>query len=253
MIDYIILAIIQGFTEILPVSSSGHLVLAGYFFNLSPQNLQTDIVLHLATLVAILVFFSYKWVPLVKDAVMLKRESLMYILYIIIATLPAAIVGLLLKRRIEMAFEDPLVAAVGLLFTGTILIGGNLFSVRSRRRLNVSIALIVGVAQAIAIVPGISRSGITVITGILLGLSFKEAFEFSFLISIPAIIGGVLLDLLDTGFACDPYLAPASGVAILTAFLSLYLFKKVLNLKKFYIFGIYCILLSIVTFVVIFI
>ena len=169
----------------------------------------------------------------------------MYIFYISIATVPAVIVGLLLKDKIEYTFESPFTAAVGFLFTGLLLVGGGFLKRKKEIKLNLLVAIGVGTAQAFAILPGISRSGITIMTGIIMGLSFKDSFEFSFLLSIPVILGGVILDTLNNGFLCDPGAMKGAAFALLFAFLSLYLFKNILKKNKLYIFGIYCLLISI--------
>ena len=221
-------------------------MLTGYFLNLSVQNLQTDILLHFATLIAIVVFFYYKWVPLLIGAVKLKKESWLYILYIVSGTIPATIIGFLLKDKVEYTFENPLIASLGLLFTGIILIGGGLLKKEKEKRLNLLTAIVIGMTQAIAILPGISRSGITVMAGILMGLSFRDSFEFSFLLSIPIILGGVILNFLDNGFVYDPYTMKGATLALFFAFVSLFIFRKLLKKNKLYLFGIYCILISLI-------
>lgn len=198
-LQMIILAIVQGLTEFLPVSSSGHLVLFQHFLATRQGDVFFDIVLHVGTLGSVLVVYRRELVRLLN----FDRDSLMYILSLAVGTVPAVLVGLLAKDFIENLFHSPVFAAGGLLYTA-----GLLFSTRLSRHAQGALpdpwqprpihpvkALVIGAAQALAILPGVSRSGSTIAASLWLGLPRAEAARFSFLLSIPAIAGALVLQL----------------------------------------------------------
>ena len=206
LIQVLILAVVQGLTEFLPVSSSGHLVLVGSQLGIEEPGLFLPILLHLGTLAAVLVVYRRDVLELL---VGLTRGKWREPLLIVLATLPAVVVGLFLKDTIESAFGEARSAASCLLATAVILFAGD---AARRRRANKEIdgrselsaldAFVIGCAQAVAILPGISRSGSTISVALLLGLRADRAARFSFLMSIPAICGATLLevkDLFETG------------------------------------------------------
>jgi len=208
----LILAVIQGLTEFLPVSSSGHLVLGREALGLhSISGALVTIALHVGTLLAVLVVYGRDLLGVLRRALTGRPRDL---LMIALGSVPAAAVGLGLGDRLDVLFESPQVAAWGLLATALILVAGDLF--RRRRELagavegdsglppgslNVSPgqALLIGVAQAFAIVPGVSRSGSTICAGLVLGHSATDAARFSFLLSLPVIGGAALLELKGLG------------------------------------------------------
>jgi undecaprenyl-diphosphatase len=243
----LILGIIQGLTEFLPVSSSAHLVFAGYFLKTNAQNVTYDAFLHFGTLVAVVVFFHKKIWQIIKSFFVWKdKENLRLGLFIILATIPAAVVGLVAEKPVKQAFESPFYAALFLAATGLILFFTR-FIQEKERQIRWSDALIIGLAQAVALFPGISRSGVTIATALYLGLKREDAFQFSFLLSIPAIFGANLLALKDaklTGLS-----VPSALIGILFAFgfglLAIFLVKKLLVRRQFYLFGFYCVIASI--------
>ncbi|MDA1079507.1 MAG: undecaprenyl-diphosphate phosphatase [bacterium] len=231
----LILGIVQGLTEFLPVSSSGHLVLFQSWFGFSQHDLFFDLLLHMATLGAVFIFFF----PALK-ALTTKKIGLL-----VVGSIPAAVVGMLFKSQIEMLFASVLLVAVALLVTASINFGITYYLRKERaEELSWKRAFFIGCLQAIAITPGISRSGSTIFAGLKAGLSREKAFEFSFLLSIPAIGGATLLQLLDMleeGFAI-PSLAPlvvGFVAAFITGWLSLGLLKKLLVTSHFNFFGWY--------------
>ena len=198
-LQMILLAIIQGLTEFLPISSSGHLVLFQHFLETRQGDVFFNIILHVGTLGSVLVVYRRELVRLLT----FDRDSLMYILSLAVGTVPAVLVGLLAKDFIENLFNSPVFAAGGLLYTA-----GLLFSTRLSKEARDTLdepwqprpippakALLVGVAQALAILPGVSRSGSTIAASLWLGLPRAEAARFSFLLSIPAIGGALVLQL----------------------------------------------------------
>ena len=201
-----ILALVQGLTEFLPVSSSGHLVLVQSALELAGPALRVDIALHVGTLLAVVVVYRRDLGALAADALAGRFREL---LLLAVGTLPAAFVGLSFRHAIERAFEEPRLAAGGLLATACILVSGEVARRKNRRAaasaaaveggraLGVVDALVIGSAQALAILPGVSRSGSTIAAGLWRGLSPARAARFSFLLSIPAILGAAVLSLPD--------------------------------------------------------
>ncbi len=201
LLNMLILAAVQGLTEFLPVSSSGHLVLLQHFLSTREGDLFFDVVLHGGTLISVLVVYRRELLRLVR----LDREALGYILALGIATVPAVIVGLLASDFVDRLFGEPRLASIGLVFTGIVLLSTRMVHGPSGSRepetwrpspVAPGRALLIGCAQALAICPGISRSGSTIAAGLWLGLPRAEATRFSFLMAIPAIAGAVLLSLL---------------------------------------------------------
>ncbi len=200
MIDIIILAVVQGLTEFLPVSSSGHLVLLQHVLGSREGDLFLDVVLHCGTLGSVLVVYRREVIRLLR----LDRPALGYVLSLVVGTLPAVVVGLLFKDAVESAFAAPVFAAAGLLVTGAVLFstrvarsGEDLPEPWQPRSVPLGKALVIGCAQAVAICPGISRSGSTIGASLWLRLGRAEAARFSFLLSVPAIGGALVLQLID--------------------------------------------------------
>jgi undecaprenyl-diphosphatase len=234
---------VQGLTEFLPVSSSGHLVLLQNVFGFSEPQLFFDTMLHLGTLIAVVVVM---W----KSILDLFRKPIRLV-YLVIATLPAVAITLLLKDFIEGTFTGKYLG-YGFLLTAIFLTAAELLSNRisKRRQVNAGVALGMGVMQAIAIFPAVSRSGSTIAGGLALGVGRREAAAFSFLMSIPAILGSVVLqgyevvkaqtipaDILPTviGTAC----------AAVTGFFAIKFMMALISKKKLYGFAIYVALLGI--------
>lgn len=190
--NVILLGLIQGLTEFLPVSSSGHLALAGHFFGLSEGSVTLAILLHFSTLFAVIVFFSKE--------ILQVLSSFRRICLIAAATVPTGIIGLVLSKKVENIFEENVGLVYVLLFITGVLI---FLSDRIRRKIITDDwgkmtylkSFIVGVAQGIAVLPGISRSGATITAAIFSGIERKEAARFSFLMAIPAVAGATLLEL----------------------------------------------------------
>jgi len=195
----LILAVVQGLTEFLPVSSSGHLVLTQTFLQAREGDLFFDVVLHLGTLGSVIFVYRREILRLLRC----DRAALRYGLALLVGTVPAALVGLLLKDTIEPLFHDPVFAAGGLFVTAGFLFSTH-FSGGDTRELAdpwepqapaLGKALLIGCAQALAILPGISRSGSTIAASLWLQVARAEAARFSFLLSVPAICGALVLQL----------------------------------------------------------
>jgi undecaprenyl-diphosphatase len=239
MLKYIILGIIQGITEFLPVSSSGHLVIAQKLFAMSQDEVALSVVLHLGTCLALIIFFFRDILKLFRD---IKTLSL-----IIIVTLITGIIGVAGKDFFESLFSSAKLVAVALIFTGIILILTKKFMDAKRNNLNIKDAVILGFTQAIAIVPGISRSGITVSTLLFRKIDRETAFRFSFLASIPAVFGAAMLEAKDIGIAFNKYFAVGFFFSLFTGILSLWIFKIILKRAKLHYFGYYCIIVAVIT------
>lgn len=189
MIIELILAVIQAATEFLPVSSSGHLALFSVLF--SEPDLFLVTLLHFASMVAVLIFVRKEIVELLK----FDKEASRLWIYIILATIPGALAGYFLKDRIESAFGSVLFLGLAFLFTGTIILLTKI--PRQKKILSLKSSIIIGLFQAIALFPGVSRSGLTVSGGLFNGLEKEKAVKFSFLLFIPLSLGALLLELKD--------------------------------------------------------
>lgn len=239
------LGILQGLTEFLPVSSSGHLVIAQQFFpRLAEQPLLLSIILHLGTLLALLVFF---WSDIKKLFQWPKK-----ILPIVYATIITAVIALPFKNLIEKAFSSPKFAGVMLIITAIILFFASQKKNNQQEEVDTKKAIKIGIAQALAILPGISRSGITIAAGIFLGLETLAAFKFSFLLAIPTIAGVGILELSDLR-QTSRQLMVSYFFGFIFAFLSSlwalkFLIKKVsLNQKNLFYFAFYCLFAGLFT------
>lgn len=224
LLDAIILGLVQGLTEFIPVSSSGHLVLVGHFLNFQYSGLAFDTALDIGTLAALYLFFARDFWELGHDLLRGGPKRRLAI-YILIATIPAVLAGVLIQELAETAFRDTRLVAFNLIWVGVVMYLVDRYS-RSDRDINditLVRALKVGVAQALALVPGVSRSGITITTGRALGLNRTAATRFSFLLSAPVITGATLKVVVSHGslqeMAQVPWLYAAG---ILAAFVSGY-------------------------------
>ena len=238
----IILGFVQGVTEFLPVSSSGHLVIAQNIFNLHPP-LLFDVFLHLGTLFAVLFFMRKKIIMLMKN----MRTNKTLLASLAVATIVTGIAGLSLHDKVEQAFNSLNTVGFFLVLTGVLLL---ITKVGSFSKLGFPLRpIIVGIAQSFALFPGLSRSGTTISTGLILGLTPSDAFEFSFLLYIPAAIGALLLECFKTKPTDIQNMLVPGIVGIVAAFavgvVSLTVLKKVLVSNKLWYFSIYCFALGI--------
>ena len=236
----IFLAIIQGLTEFLPISSSGHLVIFQKLFGLNPPVL-FDILVHVGTLGAIIAYFLK---PLSK----ISKHTL---LLVVIGTIPAVVVGLFLQTYITQIFDSLKLVGVALLMTAGLLLVSKRFKLLNRRfkYLKWQDALFVGIFQVLAILPGVSRSGSTIVAGLARKLDRETAFRFSFYLAIPAILGALALQIPDLIDGQVNYLSQGIlGMIIAGAvgYEALKILEKTLLGAKFWLFGIYCLVLGIV-------
>ena len=193
IIRSIVLGIIQGLTEFLPVSSSGHLELAKYFLNddsLAEESLMMTVVLHAATALSTLLIFRKDVVEIFRGLFRFKwNDEVQFSLKIILSMVPAVLIGILFEEQIEQLFSRQiLLVGLMLIVTGLLLFLADRAK-RSDKKVNYLHAIIIGISQAIAILPGISRSGATISTSVLLGIDREKAARFSFLMVVPLILG----------------------------------------------------------------
>jgi undecaprenyl-diphosphatase len=241
IVSAFILGAIQGFTEWLPVSSSGHLVLAQHFMGLEVPA-EFDIVIMAGTTLALLIYFREKILSLAKGCLALEKQSANYLLLIIIAGVPTAAAGFALHGFFKSLFSQPLIVAFLLIVTGVFLVLAQRFS-HAKGKLGAQSAALVGLAQGLAVAPGISRSGSTIGTALLLGIKPREAAEFSFLIGAPAMAAASFLEFLGSPAAGVEPAALAAGTlsALFFGYLSIGFFMSLLQKGKFHWFGYYCI------------
>ena len=241
LLDIILLSVVQGLTEWLPVSSSGHLVLMQEIFKMQVP-VYFDILLHLATLIVIfLVFYKEIW-KIIKGLTSLdfRNEYTKLGIYIIIASIPTAIIGLLFKDLFLSFFTNIKVVAYGLLATGVILLTTKF--VQGKRKLNTFGAIFIGAVQGLAIIPGVSRSGSTISTGLLLGIRKELVIIFSFLLAAPTILGAAILEY--TPGIINAKVILAMLITIVVGYIALKLTIKLVLKNKIHYFGYYCLLLA---------
>jgi undecaprenyl-diphosphatase len=253
----ILLGLVQGLTEFLPVSSSGHLALLESIFRFNEtQRLSYTAFLHLGTILALIFFFRMKIYSILSNLFKPKyreqnQESVSLILKIILGTIPAAIVGFFARDKIDLIFNKPIYSAVFLIITGIILFITK-FSKETKSKVSYSDAILIGTAQAIALLPGISRSGATISIALLLGLSRTDGFEFSFLLSIPAVIGANILMFKDILINLDIVtLILAIAVPFIIGLFALKLLRNFVLKKQLHYFSYYCWILGIIALLII--
>ena len=252
-----ILGAVQGLTEFLPISSRAHLILIPWLFGWPDPGLTFDLALHLGTLAALLIYFRKDWIYLTISAFRLLKGNTedpdaRLALYIILATIPGAIAGLLFEH-LEDELSTPKVIAATLIVLAVLLRAAEL---QGRRKtdlgnLKLSDALAIGFAQTLAVIPGVSRSGVTITAGLFRGMKRKAAAQFSFLLSAPIIGGAVakkLIDVAQEGLPSDQWLPFAVGIIVsaLFGFISISALMRYLQTRSTFIFIYYRIALGIV-------
>ena len=236
----IILGIVQGLTEVFPISSSAHLVLVPWVFKWSYQGLSFDVALHVGTAIGFIAYFFKDWAEMISLAFAKERTYKSNIFwFLVIATIPGAIAGLILEKKAETVFRSPLLIVAMLSVFAAILWLADHFGKKQKpiEDMDLKTAVTIGLAQAIAIIPGVSRSGITMTAGLLKGLSREAAAKFSFLLATPIIIAAGALKLSKL-HAADLTAAFWLGV-IFSAISGFIAIKFLLGLVKKYSFDIF--------------
>jgi undecaprenyl-diphosphatase len=267
LLEAILLGILQGLTEFLPISSSGHLVLAQTFLGLKEPLVFFDVMLHVGTLAAVLVVYreaigklAIGGVSTLADTQFWRKPSagfnasteLKFIWLILLGSIPTGVIAVLFKTELESFFDEVRLVSIMLILTGVILQLPRLRrqsienSDASTEKLKTWHAPLIGIAQGCAITPGISRSGTTISLALFLGIPAKTAAEYSFLLSIPAIFGAVALKIRDVGDTTIPLYIVGAGMlaAFIVGYIALRLLLVVLNRGKFSLFSYYCIALG---------
>jgi undecaprenyl-diphosphatase len=257
ILQAIVLGVVQGLTEFLPISSSGHLVLVPHFlgWEFSQQEIFVfDVLVQWGTLLAVIIYFWHDLIDIIVgflralvDRRPFETQNARMGWYLILATLPAVILGFLLKDTVEAAFSNPRVTGVFLLVTAAILVIAEVVGKRQRslEELNWKDSLWIGFAQVLALFPGVSRSGSTIAAGMTRNLDRPAAARFSFLMSIPVMLGAGALALLDLFQAPDlnSLILPLLGgffVALISGYIAIRWLLAYLTRHSLYIFAIYC-------------
>ena len=243
-IQAIVLGIVQGLTEFLPVSSSAHLILVPWLLRWRDPGLAFDVVLHLGTLLALLAYYWRDWLDMGKALVDGRAMPRRLLFFLVIASVPGAIIGLLLEKQAETIFRSPVLIATTLALMGIVLWAGDSIGSKKRKMEDITIvdALLIGLSQALAIIPGVSRSGATITTARLLGIDRAAAANFSFLMATPIIAGAGLLEarkLLHSGLTADlGWGFVASAIFSLLAIVGLLRFVRTHSYRPFAIYRI---------------
>lgn len=258
MIEVALLSILQGVAEFLPISSSGHLVIGQHFLGMNQPGMRLDLMLHVGTLLSIFVFYGRAiWT-------ILRGGDWCFVLKILLSALPAVVVYFLFRTEIEGLFENARMVGALLMFTGAVLIGTR-YLPRGTREVSWSRAILMGLGQALALLPGVSRSGMTLVAARGGRVDPEKSAEFSFLMSAPLILGGVLLETFRDLFAGagSELLAQAAGqvswglcafgaiISAVVGYFSLKLLVRVLKGRWFWMFGPYCLAAGLLTLILI--
>ena len=246
--DSAILGALQGLTEFLPVSSSGHLVLGESLLGLKVEALKSfDVAVHVGTLLAILIYFWKDFLGMIT----FKKGSRSMLLYIVVGTVPAVLAGVMFEEWIDSVFRGTWVVGLMMMIMGVVFLTGEgvgkiLRSVGGGTHLSWWRALIIGVAQAIALIPGISRSGSTIIAGLFQGVEREKAARFSFLLGAPAIAGAGIWTALKGGLGEADILPMLTGgaVAAVVGFFAIWGLMKFLKKHSLLIFAIYLLIIG---------
>jgi len=257
VLEALILGVVQGVTEFLPVSSSGHLVIVPELFSLSAPTLGFDIVVHVATLLAVAGYFFPDVAKMVLSVVaprrLRNRREVAYwrrlLLWLVIGSIPAALAGFPLTGFFESLFANTFAVGIFLIVTSLLLFGADFAQGRARGetlkldKMRAVDALVVGCFQALAIAPGISRSGATIAASSFLGFDRRTAAHFSFLLSIPVILGAFVFELKDVGGAFGgtggwAYVAGAAAAAV-SGFVAIHFLMRYVREHRFRLFAIY--------------
>ncbi len=244
LLQAIVLGLVQGVTEFLPISSSAHLVLTPYLFGWEDPGLAYDVALHMGTLVAVLVYFWRDWLEMARQCVTrgaTTGPNTAHIVWIIVGTMPAVVAGLLLEEQAEAIFRNPLLIACTLAAFGFLLWYWDTKGSKARdfAHFHLRDAVIIGVAQALAIVPGVSRSGITITAALALGLTRSHAARFSFLLSAPITAGaGILkssymIDTLQAGGPAAAMVVMGFVASLLSGLAAIYFLSVILKSRSF--------------------
>ncbi len=266
ILEAIVLGAVQGLTEFIPISSSGHLVIVPELAGWGHPGLAFDVLLHVASLIALLVYFSGDLIDLARGSIAGDPGARRLVGLLAIGTVPAVIAGVLLGDYFEGTFEDAEAAAIQLVITAGILVGAEqVLAFHERRRartggrlrtvddLRTGDAVLVGAAQAVSILPGISRSGATIAAGLAVATRREDAARFAFLLAIPALFGAALVEVPDLDGASLGAGAAAAGfvASLVTSYAAIAGLIRYLRARTLYPFAAYCVVAGVIFYVVI--
>jgi len=261
LIKVVALGILQGLSEFLPISSSGHLVIAEHLMNFNESGLAFEVFVHFGSLLAVLWVFRKEIIHLLAaipaifklSSPELDKEKRSYALldiYIIIASIPAALIGIAFEDQIAVIFEDHIFAICMLFITG-VIVWSSRYTREKNKAFDPGSSFLIGCAQAIAILPGISRSGSTIVTALWLGIPRENAAKFSFLMSAPVIFGATVLKarqvfVTPLSQSESEHLIIASLAALISSYFAIRWLLEIIRRKKLEWFGLYCMVISLV-------
>ncbi len=252
-----VLAVVQGITEILPVSSSGHLVLGKTLLKLDSPGALLEAVLHGGTLLAVLAYYRVRLMELIVDFFLGFGTARRDVMALILGCLPAAVVGVLFEDRIEAAFNSPRLVGFCLMGTGLIMLLPKIVAPITRSgHLSIRQALVVGFAQVLSLLPGISRSGTTITAGRLAGAEGRESAQFSFLMAIPLLAGALGLQLLKIHKSVMPSAISTGNmwlglvISAVVGYFAMLALNRLLASNRLWWFGPYCLVAGLVTIMV---
>lgn len=257
ILEAIILGIIQGLTEFLPVSSSGHLEIGKTLFgsNVSAaQSLQMSVILHFATALSTIIVFRADIREIISGALRSERKYLLFILYIVLSMIPAAVIGLFFEDALETMFDAQLIlVGLFLLVTALLLLLADKAK-NTHKSVGTAESIMIGIAQAVALLPGISRSGATIAASVMLGIDREKATRFSFLMVVPLILGKMSKDLLFgditmSGNESNIGLLLGFGAAFVSGIFACKVMITLVKRSKLYYFSIYCGIVGVLTIV----
>ena len=240
LIQALVLALVQGLTEWLPVSSSGHLAIAQRLMGLTVP-VAFDVMLHMGTLVAVIAFLWKDLLAILKSVLWLDTKSENFRLFSLVAvgTVPLAVIGFIFMKFFESLFASMAAIAAGLFATGALLLASRVR--HGDKAVSWKRALIIGAMQAASIAPGISRSGSTISIALITGVNKVDAFRFSFLLSIPAILGASAAKFSEIALAdLGLYATVGMAVAAVSGYLAIKVVSKLILSGKFHLFAFYC-------------
>ena len=244
LIKIIILGVVQGLTEFLPISSSGHLVIFKSLLNFVQDDLFIEIILHFGTLISIIIYFRLEIVRQILDLKAGKRD---YFYFLCVASIPAAIVGVFFKDMIESIISLQIVSMF--LILNAFILFYSRHKVENRKNISFLNSFLIGLVQACALFPGISRSGITITAAMLLGIDRKQAAQFSLFLAMPIILGANLLSVYDNFHTLEYSLSSlliGISVSALTGYFAIGLLYQMVKNNRFWIFGVYCFIFGII-------
>jgi len=241
---------VQGLTEFLPVSSSGHLVVAQRLLGVREPGITLEVWLHMGTLISILVFYRSVILDLIRGVCKRERKSLLMVGAILVSTIPAAVFYFFAHNFVDKIYESSHVTGGFLLFTGLVLIGQRWVRC-SEGEVTIPRAFVTGLAQALALLPGVSRSGMTISAARASGICPVKAAEFSFLMVIPLLVGAAAMDLMKVDSSakglCPGILFIGVLISGVVGYLALTALVRILKGGRFWMFGIYCVAVGVLT------